>query len=402
MAAVGYHRAPRSAGATWMRIVLALTLVLPAMATVAGPAAAYDAAAIRMLKNLASTSTSSEPYGTVLPVFSGNRYYYAAYTEVANDNVALTVTTSGTVLWSNDASSCTVSTSCTISPASATKTASVEITAPSGGAGPWDLTVTKGGAGKGTVTSSTGFTCRGTCPSASTLDIADATTVTLTAKPASGSSFVEWQNIDCDEAQTSLVCTFDIGADETDVIARFEPKQTISVLRLGLGAAATIVTSSPSGLACPPTCSATFGLGAEVVLTAALGSGSSVGAWIGVACDEGPSNTTTVCTFTVDGPAQVQITTSPPSATYYSLALTNRTAYTITSSTGGIDCGIVCQWAFPAGAITLSITMPETYRPVSSGLTWTGGTPSGGYITYTASVTFTTSDLSYTVRRARA
>lgn len=269
--------------------------------------------------------------------------------------------------------------------------------------GPWDLTVTKSGLGKGTVTSSTGFTCRGACSSASTFDIADGTTVTLTAKAASGSSFVGWQNVDCDEAQTSLVCTFDIAADETDVIARFEPKQTVSVLRSGAGAGSTVVTSSPSGIACGTTCSATFGIGVEVVLTATLASGSNVDSWTGVTCDEGESNTTTVCTFTVDGPAQVIVTTTAPTDPQYTLSLTNRTAYAITSSTGGINCGTVCQWPFPAGTITLSITMPQAYRPSTTGLNWSCGgcSISGGNRTFTATVTFVTSDLSYTVRRAR-
>ncbi|MFL5766964.1 MAG: InlB B-repeat-containing protein [Actinomycetota bacterium] len=58
------------------------------------------------------------------------------------------------------------------------------------GAATWSLTVTKSGTGGGTVASDAqpGISCGATCSS----DFASGTTVTLTATPASGSTFLGW------------------------------------------------------------------------------------------------------------------------------------------------------------------------------------------------------------------
>jgi hypothetical protein len=58
------------------------------------------------------------------------------------------------------------------------------------GTGAWSLTVTKGGTGGGTVSSDVqpGISCGATCAS----DFASGTTVTLTATPAAGSTFMGW------------------------------------------------------------------------------------------------------------------------------------------------------------------------------------------------------------------
>ncbi len=137
------------------------------------------------------------------------------------------------------------------------------------------LTVQKSGAGSGTVTSSpAGISCGSTCSAS----YASGTSVTLTATPASDSTFAGWSGGGCSGIGT---CQVTLNASAT-VTAAFVPKVTLTVSRSGSGSGS--VTSSPAGIDCGSTCSASFATGTSVRLTASAGSGSKFGGWSGGGC----------------------------------------------------------------------------------------------------------------------
>jgi hypothetical protein len=70
----------------------------------------------------------------------------------------------------------------------------------------------------------------------------------------------------------------------------------------GTGSASGSVQSTPAGIACSPSCSASFADGTDVVLTAAAASDSMFKAWQGSACS---GSTTTTCAVHLTGDAQV-------------------------------------------------------------------------------------------------
>ncbi|MEE2965108.1 MAG: InlB B-repeat-containing protein, partial [Acidobacteriota bacterium] len=143
------------------------------------------------------------------------------------------------------------------------------------------LNVTVAGDGVGTVTSSpSGISC----PSGCSASYDTGTEVTLTAAPASGSTFAGWSG-DCGgNSQTASVtlaagrsctATFDVEQQQTATL-------NVTVAGDGVGT----VTSSPSGISCSsPGCSASYDTGTEVTLTAAPASGSTFAGWSGDDCD---------------------------------------------------------------------------------------------------------------------
>src|SRR5262245_61015078 len=148
------------------------------------------------------------------------------------------------------------------------------------------LTVVRNG--EGTVTGP-GINCGGDCSERFTIG----TVVTLTATPAAGSTFTGWSGGGC---SGTGACQVTITTAPITVTATFAGPLGLTVALAGTGSGT--VTSSPSGIACPPTCSASFGRGTVVTLTAAPAAGSTFTGWTGGGC----SGT---------GPCQVTRTTPP-------------------------------------------------------------------------------------------
>jgi Divergent InlB B-repeat domain len=141
------------------------------------------------------------------------------------------------------------------------------------------------------------------------------------------------------------------------------PTQTLSVSKTGTGTGT--VTSSPAGIDCGATCSASFTTGSSVALTATPSPGSRFGSWSG-AC----SGTSTTCNVTMNTAKSV----TANFIAQHQLTVSKSGSGTVTSNPSGINCGATCSALYDQGTqVTLSATPASGYR--FSG--WSGAGCSG-------------------------
>jgi uncharacterized protein DUF4082/List-Bact-rpt repeat protein len=138
------------------------------------------------------------------------------------------------------------------------------------------LTVTKSGTGAGTVTSTpAGISCGSVCATSVTAG----TTATLTAVPATGSTFSGWRGGGCGGTGT---CTVTVSS-ATSVDAAFTAATTtmyrLEVRRAGTGSGT--VVSVPAGISCGADCSHSYPNGTNVTLSASAAPGSRFTGWTG-------------------------------------------------------------------------------------------------------------------------
>ena len=137
------------------------------------------------------------------------------------------------------------------------------------------LTVAKSGTGTGTVdTSPAGITCGSTCSAT----YASGTSVALSATPNTGSTFTGWSGACTGTGGCALVLDANKSATATFALST-APTSTLTVSKSGTGTGT--VTSSPSGITCGSTCSASYNSGTSVTLTAAASFGSTFSGWSG-------------------------------------------------------------------------------------------------------------------------
>ncbi len=232
----------------------------------------------------------------------------------------------------------------------------------SGGGGPtfYSLVVTKDGTGTGTVAGG-GINCGTACSGS----FESGTTVTLTAAAAAGSTFTAWGG-DC--TGSNATCILSMTASRS-VTATFAAQQqltyVLTVTKPGTGAGT--VTSSPSGINCGSTCSATYNSGTVVTLTAAATSPSTFGGWSGGVC----SGTAATCTVTMSQARSVTATFNPGTNTF---ALTVTKAGTgtgtVTSSPSGINCGSTCSASYTSGTV---VTLTAAAATGSAFAGWSNG-----------------------------
>ncbi len=244
------------------------------------------------------------------------------------------------------------------------------------------LTLSKDGSGEGTVSSDdAAIDCGSTCSA----HFAPGATVTLTAAPASGSSFDGWGGA-CSGSDLTCVLTLD---GDTDVSASFVPAtHTITITKQGAGSGS--VSAGGASIDCGSTCSAVVDEGTEVTLTGTPGSNSLFGGWTG-----GPCSGVDPCSFTVS--ADVDVTATFPLDDYtLVVAPTGSGSGSVTSTPAGIDCGSDCTESYGA---TTNVTLAATPTAGSDFTGWSGGGCSGTGSCMVTLATATTVTATFTLKQ---
>jgi hypothetical protein len=221
--------------------------------------------------------------------------------------------------------------------------------------------------GPGTVSSNpAGIACGATCAH----DFNHGQTIALTATPAADHRFDGWTGACSGPAGCSVAMT----ADRT-VGARFSRIQrSLVVTRSGLGT----VVSTPAGIDCGATCTASFGQGTSVALDATPAAGWQFSHWQNCPGASGPR-----CNLVVpatDSGIQAVFTTLPPST--QPLSVTRVGSGNVTSSPPGINCGATCSAAFTEGS-TVQLTAAPAFGWTFAG--WSGACTGTGTCTVTMS-----------------
>jgi List-Bact-rpt repeat protein/copper binding plastocyanin/azurin family protein len=218
-------------------------------------------------------------------------------------------------------------------------------------AAPVQLAVAKQGDGSGSVTSDPGgIDCGSTCSAT----FAKNASVTLTATPATGSTFSGWGG-DCSGTST---CSLTMS-DDRSVTATFALQRLgVTVVKSGNGHGT--VTSAPAGIDCGATCSGTFAYGTSVTLTPAPADDSTFTGWDGACAG------TAACTVTVDAAKSV---TAGFALKRFAVHVARKGAGRVTSAPGGIACGGACAADFDYGMVVRLTAAPG---PGSTFAGWTG------------------------------
>ena len=224
----------------------------------------------------------------------------------------------------------------------------------------YTLGVSKSGNGSGTVSSSpSGISCGATCSASFT----SGTNVTLSATPASGSTFAGWSGA-C--SGTAATCTVSM-TQARSVTATFSSTSTtsyaLSVTKAGTGAGT--VYSTPAGITCGSSCSASFASGTVVTLVGDVAVGSSFAGWSGACTGTGP------CTVTMSQARSVSATFNSTGGTTYALTVSKSGtgSGTVSSNPVGISCGSTCAATFNSG---VSVTLTASAASGSTFGGWSG------------------------------
>jgi phospholipase C len=196
------------------------------------------------------------------------------------------------------------------------------------------------------------------CGQACSASFAEGTQVTLTASPAPNSFFAGWSGA----CRSTGACTVTV-AKNTSVTASFSDSPTLAVTLSGTGQGT--VASSPSGIDCGPTCSASFSPGAQVTLTATAATNSYFTGWGGACSGNHPT-----CTLTLSASQQATAIFDNQNAPVLTLGMGGTGSGTVSSDPAGISCAPVCKASFRAGT---QVTLTATAGPNSSFAGWAGG-----------------------------
>jgi len=159
---------------------------------------------------------------------------------------------------------------------------------------------------------------------------------------------------------------------------------SLTIIEEGTGSG--MVTSSPAGISCGPTCSGSYIQGTSVTLTAAPSSGSVFAGWSGVCSGTGD------CVVTMDSDKSVTATFNLQVAQYSLTVVKVGTGDgTVTSSPAGISCGSACSEIFQK-ATRVKLTATANSDSIFTG--WSGGGCSGTkpcQVTVDSAITITAS-----------
>jgi phospholipase C len=144
------------------------------------------------------------------------------------------------------------------------------------------------------------------------------------------------------------------------------PPPSFQLTLTGPAANRGTVTSAPSGVNCPTTCTASFAQNTQVTLTATPASGFSFGGW-GGAC----SGTATTCSLTITAATSATATfnsNAPPGS--LTVSVNGVGSGTVTSTPAGINCPTTCSANFPDSS-QVTLTATPAANNVFGG--WSGG-----------------------------
>lgn len=216
------------------------------------------------------------------------------------------------------------------------------------------LAVSKNGSGAGFVDSSPpGISCGSTCAT----DFEGDLNVTLTAAPDSTSSFAGWTGA-CSGSDAACVVRMSEARSATATFQRI--MLPLSVNKTGSGAGSVI--SSPAGINCGSTCSASYIKDTTVQLTAAGDSTSTFAGWSGSCTGTGS------CTVTMDAARTVTATFTRQSNTL-TVAKGGDGGGTVVSDPAGIFCGPQCSASLAANT---TVTLIAAADSNSSFAGWSG------------------------------
>jgi Immunoglobulin domain/Carboxypeptidase regulatory-like domain/Divergent InlB B-repeat domain len=207
-----------------------------------------------------------------------------------------------------------------------------------------ELSVALPGNGSGKVSSSpVGIFC-GTAGNTCTAPFDDVATVTLTATPATGTTFTGWTG-DCSGSNPICTATMNQARSVSAIFTLNSFDLTVTKDGLGDGT----VTSNPAGIDCGSDCTESYDYGSKVVLTAVADTQSALTGWQG-SCQEPvtvpPSHT---CTVDIYQAEEVTVSFGP---LLFDLTVTKDGLGdgTVTSNPAGIDCGSDCTEAYGYGS----------------------------------------------------
>ncbi len=223
------------------------------------------------------------------------------------------------------------------------------------------LTVATSGTGLGQV-AATGIDC-GFVTSDCTENIDYGTMVTLSATPATGSTFTGWSGGGCMGTGT---CTVTITQALT-VTAMFTVNTYDLMVTKGGGGSGTV---TGTGINCGIDCMESYTFNTMVTLTATPSASSNFAGWSGACTGSG------ACTVTMTQARNVTATFNLKTFTF-SVTRTGGTG-TGTVTGGGINCGATCSVTVTyGGSITLAQTPSSANATASTFNGWSGGGCSG-------------------------
>lgn len=227
------------------------------------------------------------------------------------------------------------------------------------------LSVTTSGAGSGSVTSSpAGVDCGSTCSAPFDLG----TVVTLTATPASGSSFTGWGGACSGTGE----CTVTMSQARSVSAGFGVLTHLLTVTKVGDG----VGDVTGTGIFCPSDCTQTFVHGSVVDLYANVDTGSTFAGWSGDGC----SGTVNPCQVTMDQARSVTATITRNPVT---LTVTKAGSAPGTVTGPGISCPGDCTETYAFGTQVELTAAPAQGSYLQS---WSGAGCSGSGSTCTVTM----------------
>jgi Fe-S cluster biogenesis protein NfuA len=219
-------------------------------------------------------SVSSSPAGISCPSICSANYN-------SGTPVTLTATAGTGSTFAGWSGACSGTGSCSVTMSAAQSVTATFNTTPV----QFALSVTEAGTGTGSVSSSPAGI---SCPSICSANYNSGTPVTLTATAGTGSTFAGWSGACSGTGSCSVTMSAAKSVTATFNTTPVQFALTVSEAGTGTGS----VTSTPTGISCPTTCSANYNSGTPVTLSAAAGSGSTFAGWSGACSGTGTCSVT--------------------------------------------------------------------------------------------------------------